>query len=185
MLGVQLSYLVLIVARNKTKTIKERTLHIYLPSIEMVDEWKRLAENEGMSLSKFVQEHVQDNLLQQDEGYESRISLIQTNQKLMEENEKFRSRVEMLETVVSKLDDELKSYRRMPFEEGTEGERTFNKRLLSLFRENKEVSYDDVHALLGIDPRDTKAVKGIEAELDAMVDYGLVKETRNGWRWTI
>jgi hypothetical protein len=185
MLGVQLSYLVLIMARDKTKTIKERTLHIYLPSIEMVEEWKRLAGSEGMSLSKFVQEHVQDNLFQQDEGYESRVSLVQMNQKLMEENEKFRSRVEMLETVVSKLDDEMKSYRRMPFEEGSEGERTFDKRLLSLFRDHKEVCYDEIHGLLGINPRDTRAVKGIEAEIDAMVDYGLVKETRKGWRWTI
>ena len=67
----------MIVARDKTKTIKERTLHIYLPSIEMVDEWKYLAKSEGMSLSKFVQEHVQDNLLQQDEGYETRVSPIQ------------------------------------------------------------------------------------------------------------
>jgi hypothetical protein len=40
--------------RGKTKTIKERTLYVYLPSLEMAEEWKRRAEKAGESLSKFI-----------------------------------------------------------------------------------------------------------------------------------
>jgi len=33
--------------RGKTETIKERTVYIYLPSLEMVEDWKRRAERVG------------------------------------------------------------------------------------------------------------------------------------------
>ncbi len=185
MSGVTLSILGLVMARDKTKTIKERTLHIYLPTIEKVDEWKQLAKDEGTSLSKFVYEHTQDNLLQSQEGYESRVGLIDTNQKLVEENSKLHSRVEMLEVVVSRLDEEMKSYRRMPFEEDLKGSKDFDSRLMSLFKERHEIAYEELYGLLGIDPRDTKAVKGIGVELDKMMEHGIIKETRKGWRWMI
>ncbi|MEM2183609.1 MAG: methyltransferase MtaB domain-containing protein [Candidatus Bathyarchaeia archaeon] len=32
------------VSGGKTETIKERTVYIYLPSLEMVEDWKRRAE---------------------------------------------------------------------------------------------------------------------------------------------
>ncbi|MCK4717107.1 MAG: hypothetical protein KAT70_00450 [Thermoplasmata archaeon] len=158
-------------------------MNVYLPSLEKVEEWKQLAKKERMSLSKFVIEHVEDNILQNEVGYESKVALVNKSQKLREENEQFRDRVAMLETVVKRLDDELKSYRRMPFADGRGGPKDFDDRLMSLFKEHREIAYEELHGLFGIDPRDTEAVKAIEVEMDGMVRHGLVKETRRGWRW--
>ena len=48
--------------RGKTETIKERTVYIYLPSLEMVEDWKHRAERAGVSLSKFVVERILDSI---------------------------------------------------------------------------------------------------------------------------
>ena len=53
--------------RDKTETIKQRAIYVYLPSIEMAEEWKKRAEKAGISISKFVIEHV-ENSLRQEEG---------------------------------------------------------------------------------------------------------------------
>ena len=55
-------------SRGKTKTIKQRVIYVYLPSLEMVEDWKRRAERAGVSLSKFVIERVEDSI-RREEGY--------------------------------------------------------------------------------------------------------------------
>ena len=64
--------------RGKTETIKERAVYVYLPSIEMVDDWKRRAGKAGTPLSKFVMERVEDSIKREDgeEGYLNRLELI-------------------------------------------------------------------------------------------------------------
>ncbi|MCW4019937.1 MAG: hypothetical protein NWF14_01720 [Candidatus Bathyarchaeota archaeon] len=41
-------------SKGKTGTIKERAIYVYLPSEEMVEIWKKLAESQGVSLSKLA-----------------------------------------------------------------------------------------------------------------------------------
>ncbi|MGQ9759511.1 MAG: hypothetical protein ACUVQ5_02940 [Candidatus Methanomethylicaceae archaeon] len=36
--------------RGKTKTIKQRAIYVYLPSLEMVRDWKERAEKAGLRL---------------------------------------------------------------------------------------------------------------------------------------
>jgi len=48
--------------RGKTETIKQRSIYVYLPSLEMVVDWKRRAERAGVSLSRFVYERVEDSI---------------------------------------------------------------------------------------------------------------------------
>ena len=69
---------------GKTETIKQRTIYVYLPSIEMVGHWKELAESQGVSISKFVISHVENSLRQDEEGFRSRSNLVEENQKLRE-----------------------------------------------------------------------------------------------------
>ena len=35
-------------SRGKTETIKQRAIYVYLPSLEMVEDWKRRAERAGV-----------------------------------------------------------------------------------------------------------------------------------------
>ena len=89
--------------RRKTETIKERTVYVYLPSEEFVDEWRRYAKASGKSLSRFVFEIVEDYIRKsEDKSFESRLELIKKLRSLEEEvkqlrDEKLRKLVENLE----------------------------------------------------------------------------------------
>ena len=76
---------------GKTDTIKQRSIYVYLPSHDMVQRWKTLAKNSGTSISKFVAEHVENSLREEEAEYKSRGTLIEENRKLSEAlNEKER-----------------------------------------------------------------------------------------------
>ncbi|RLG91768.1 MAG: hypothetical protein DRO36_03405, partial [Candidatus Hecatellales archaeon] len=72
---------------GKTGTIKDRTVYVYLPSLGMVEDWKRRAEKAGVSLSKFIVERVEDSIRQEEgeEGYLSRLELVRRLRKAEEE----------------------------------------------------------------------------------------------------
>ncbi|MBU0684424.1 MAG: hypothetical protein KJ653_01045, partial [Candidatus Thermoplasmatota archaeon] len=57
------------------KTLKDREVNLYLPTVEMVDEWKTEAEKHGLSLSKFVVEVVDDALRKSPKGLTPREQL--------------------------------------------------------------------------------------------------------------
>ena len=102
---------------RKTETIKQQAIYVYLPTVEMIDKWKKRADGVGVSISKFVIEHV-ENSLRQEEGeadYESRLELIEKNKMLQEENLDLQKRGKMLDTVVERLEGELREYRVKPF----------------------------------------------------------------------
>jgi hypothetical protein len=45
--------------QGKTKTIRERTVNTYLPTLELVEEWKQAAREADMSLSRYIIEVVE------------------------------------------------------------------------------------------------------------------------------
>jgi hypothetical protein len=92
--------------RGKTETIKQRSIYVYLPSNDIVNEWKNLAKKSGASVSKFVQEHVMNSLRQEKmEGYEPRIELIKKLQITKEENDKLREENRILISAYERLDE--------------------------------------------------------------------------------
>lgn len=93
---------------GKTETIKQRAIYVYLPSLGMVERWKALAEGAGTSVSRFVVEHVENSLRQDEEGYRSRGSLIEENRRLREDLREREKRVRHLEMLVEKLEEDLR-----------------------------------------------------------------------------
>lgn len=73
----------------KTDTIKQRAIYVYLPSIETANRWKKIADDEKISISKFVMEHV-ENSLNQAKDHIPRAELIENLQNLKEENDELR-----------------------------------------------------------------------------------------------
>jgi len=63
--------------RGKTETIKNRAVYVYLPSLEMAEDWRKRAERAGVSISRFVVERVEDSIRREEgeEGYLSRMEL--------------------------------------------------------------------------------------------------------------
>jgi len=172
--------------RGKTRTIKERAIYVYLPSLEMVGDWKSRADKAGISISKFVLERVGDSLRREEgeEGYLSRLELIKRLRDTEEELKRLREDNRMLKMLVENLDKELKRYRAAPFlEEGFAGVRMFDRDLIELLKGGRSYSDDEILAGMSIDPSDSELVKAVSRQLEALEAYGLVEYVGRSWRW--
>jgi len=171
--------------RRKTETIKERAIYVYLPSLEMVKDWKSRAEKVG-SISKFVIERVEDSIRREEgeEGYLSRLELIKKLSDAEEELKKLRGENRLLKKLAENLDNELRRYRAKPFiEEGFEGVRRFDRDLIELFRRGGSYTQEEILAHLNIDPSDSDLVKAMTKQLEALEGYGLLEYKGRGWKW--
>jgi len=172
--------------RGKTDTIKDRAIYVYLPSLEMVENWKRGAERAGVSISRFVVERVEDSIRREegDESYLSRAELVKRLRSTEEELKKLREENRLLKRLVENLDNELKRYRAQPFlQETFEGVRRFDRDLVELLRRGGSYTQEEILAHLNIDPSDVDLVKAVDRQLEALEAYGLVEYRGRGWRW--
>jgi len=171
---------------GKTATIKQRTIYVYLPSIEMVKDWKERAKRAGMSLSKFIIERVEDSIRREegDEAYLSRLELIKRLREAEEEIRRLRKENKMLKMLVENLEKELRLHRARSFlEEDFVGVRRFSRELIDLLKERKALGPDEILELLNIDPAETELVKAINKQLEILEEYGLVEYSGRKWRW--
>ncbi|RLI76797.1 hypothetical protein DRP04_12305 [Archaeoglobales archaeon] len=171
---------------GKTGTIKKRTVYIYLPTEEMVEDWKKRAEKSGCSLSKFIIERVEDSIRKEEDGsYLTRLELINRIKKLEDENRKLREENKTLKLALQNLENELRRYRARPFlEEDFEGIRSFDRDLIELLRGAKRpVTDDEILAGLNIKPTEVELIKAISKQLERLEMYGLVEFTGRGWVW--
>jgi len=172
--------------RRKTETIKERSVYVYLPSLEMADDWKQKAEKGGVSISKFVIERVEESIRGEEgeEGYLGRAELVKKLRDAEEELKKARNENRLLKKLAENLDNELRRYRAQPFlEESFEGVRKFDKDLVELLRKGGSYTQEDILAHLNIDPSDSDLMKAVSKQLEALEGYGLLEYRGRGWRW--
>jgi len=172
--------------KRRTETIKDRAVYVYLPSLEMVEDWKQRAEKSGFSISKFVVERVEDSIRREEgeEGYLSRGELIKKLRDAEEELKKLRNENRLLKKLTENLDNELRRYRAQPFlEEAFEGVRRFDRDLIELLRRGGSYTQEQILAHLNIEPSDTDLVKAVGNQLEALEGYGLLEYKGRGWKW--
>ena len=172
--------------KRKTETIKDRAIYVYLPSLEMVEDWKARAEKGDVSISKFVIERVEDSIRREEgeEGYLGRAELIKKLRDAEEELKKLRNENRLLKKLTENLDNELRRYRAQPFiEEAFEGVRRFDRDLIDLFRRGGSYTQEQILAHLNIDPSDSDLVKAVSNQLEALEGYGLLEYKGRGWKW--
>ncbi|HVX02040.1 MAG TPA: hypothetical protein VHA09_02700 [Nitrososphaera sp.] len=177
----------------KNKQLTDRAIYVYLPTVEMAQEWKALADKASVSISKFVIEHVENSLTQEEDrrgSYASRADLLKQLKEKEEQITKLAQDNRLLKMLAENLDKELKRYRAQPFlqddnEEKVrfEGIRAYDRELVELLKTAKTVDSDLLLKQLGISPKDTDLVKAINKQLHALQVYGLVEPTARGWRW--
>lgn len=172
---------------GKTETIKERSIYVYLPSHDMVRRWKRLADKQGTSISKFVIEHVESSLHKEEglkSGFKARAELLKRVEELGEENAELKKEVRMLRLAMDKLEEELRGYRAKPFAaKEYRGMRGFERKLGELLMSRKRIRGEEIFDLLGIDPRDREVTKAVYEQLKLLEAFGFVKAVADGWRW--
>ncbi len=172
--------------KGKTKTIKLRSIYVYLPSQTMAQNWKDKAEKAGISISKFVTDKVEDSIRKEqgEEGYLTRLELIKKLSKQEEELKQLRQNNRMLKRLVENLDNELKGYRAQPFlDESFSGIRKYDKELIDLLKEGGSITGEELLIKLNIEPSQTDLVKAINKQLEMLENYGLVEYVGRGWKW--
>lgn len=170
----------------KTKSINERYVYAYLPSVEMVKDWKARAKKSKVSISQFVYEHVTNSLRQEDgeESYKPRAELIEELRKKDEVIEKLTRENAITRLALERVESELRRYRAEPFlEDNFSGMRKYDKRLIEVLKEGEVVDDDCLLRALRIKVRETDLIKAVSNQLNNLEAYGLVEKTRRGWRW--
>jgi hypothetical protein len=167
----------------KKKELKQRAIYVYPPA-DMADKWKTSAEEASTSISKFVIEHVENSLNSEDEGYSSRVALIDEVKHLREKIKEREQRVDHLEILVEKLEEDLRFYRSKMFtDENFSGVRQYDKKLISILREPGAHSDDEILNRLRINPSESEVMKAVSNQLVNLVANGLVRQTGKGWVW--
>ncbi len=170
---------------GKTETIKKRAIYVYLPSVEQKERWEEYARKQGTSISKFVVEHVENSLREEEEpSYKSRGDLWRMAKESKDQLDKVTREKKVLELALERLEAELRRYRAQPFlEEDFMGVRGYQKELVEILREGKVVGSGEILSRLGIDPSEQEAVKAVAKQLENLEGYGLVKSSPKGWKW--
>lgn len=170
---------------GKTETIKERSIYVYLPSVEQKKRWDEYAQKQGVSVSKFVVGHVENSLGQiEDPSYKSIGDLFQEVRLLKEQLEKQAREKHILEVALERLEEELRKYRAQPFlDEKFVGIRHYQKELVKVLREGRLVSSEEILSRLRIKPSEGEAVKAVSKQLENLEGYGVVRSSPKGWKW--
>jgi len=174
-------------SKNKTETLKQRAIYVYLPSSEMAEEWKRRANEEGVSISKCVVERVGGDLSREEEDKErclTRLELINRLKEADEEIKRLNEENRLLRRVVESLDSELRMQRAREFiVDDFQGKREIERELVELLKSGKTLSESQILGGLNIKPEQVELIKAIRNELYTLASYGIVENSPRGWRW--
>lgn len=168
----------------------QRRVDVYLPTPDDKDRWRVIAEDRGMTLSKWIIAVVEE-VLQQNEGARPREVLLKEINELKEEIAGLMERNRQQATIIDQLEKEVRRYRSQPFlAEDFEGIREFDKELVKVLRESraidgkpKPINDQDIMKYLGVGLGESEAVKALSRQLAILESYGLVESTTKGWRW--
>jgi len=178
-------------ALNKTKTTRKRSITIYPPTQEMKDKWFKTAKQEGLSVSNFTIEAVEDYILER-KGFTSKDKLSKKLKNISEQNDRLRNenielqkKVDMLNMLTDRYEKQLQDYRNKTFIENGkfEGIREYQQNLIDLFKQKSSIAEDEIIDLLHIDSHDVETLKAISKQIELLEDFGVVEKIRGGWRW--
>jgi hypothetical protein len=170
---------------GKTETIKQRSIYVYLPSIEQKERWEEVARKQGVSISRFVVEHVENSLMQEeDESFRSRGVLEREIVELKKQLRELGRKNRVLEVAFDRLEDELRGYRNRPFlDEDFVGVRRYQRELIEILREGRFVSNSEILDRLGVKVTDQDSVKVVSKQLENLEGYGIIRSSPKGWKW--
>jgi hypothetical protein len=170
---------------RKSETIKERTVSVYLPDKLMLTEWKRVASEKGIPLSRFIVQGIEESLKENGDGERyTRRDIIERNQELERENGALRKEVEIKTKAFEALDRELQNLRDQPWlNPSVDASSKFNQELIKLLRSKRRIYFDDLLPSLGVKPTEIDSVKAINNQIGVLIGYGIIIQDLKGWRW--
>ena len=161
------------------KDYTDRQLSLIFPSHADRERWRDIAIAQKMTLTKWIYEMVEGRLAEESEPAQEiasqRTSLKAENRKLKRDLEKEDARLRELETEIFKLQHAnlLNNI----------GLRDYSIKVIEVLRSGGLWPNRELLVELGVNPDDAYAIQIVTNQLQALQDFGLVKESARGWRW--
>lgn len=176
---------------GKTDTIKERTICVYAPSLELKTKWEEIAKRNSTSLSKWIIKNIEDTMQEAKEGVKSKDELLKENQSLKKEIADLLKEYKQTKIIRDNLEREIRKYRAEPFQKIVkDGDRKFDKELIDILRNtkgvdgnNRFIDNDEILSRLNISPQETDYIQSIYNQLTIFEEYNLLESSTKGWRW--
>ncbi|HWG92285.1 MAG TPA: hypothetical protein VNZ52_15660 [Candidatus Thermoplasmatota archaeon] len=175
------------------KSIAQRRIEIYLPSVGTREEWVAAAEKRGVSLSEFVFDVVHTALTGQ--GGDLRLATSELRKQvdaLTGQVADQQRRIEELEAQKARLENDIEGYRAELFLTRTPGGGDpvvkVDRRLLQVFIDAKDrdgaprpVTEEELRKRFRLTPKDIAGNKALNIQVGILETFGLIKRTKWGW----
>jgi hypothetical protein len=173
--------------QGKTETIRQRKIDVYLPTVELMQQWKHAAEKSGMPLSKYILEVVEQHRMGAVMVTMPPALLEEKANKLEKEMAALQMRFDTLnlafhnqEVELSRLSSAYQSAR------GGSVDVTMVKDLVQVLQRGPKNGFHiiDLMESMRFDKNDSVMIKKWSDGLNFLLDVGLVrKDTDGNLRW--
>lgn len=164
------------------KEYRGRTATVYLPAGEILTAWQNEAKQGGATISDYIFEMVEKARRPADD--QARPELVRENSDIKTLNRKLEQEVNLLKANLEIMQAEVYKQRFAGFEQvDAPGVHSYDKALVDMLKRGKILDSQEILGSLGINPRDSQAVKLVSNQLEELKRFGLVSESIQGWRW--
>jgi len=151
------------------------TATVYLPAGAILSEWQKEAAQGGATISEYIFEMVEKA---------RRPDLVRENSDLKTLSRKLELEVNLLKTNLEIMQTEVYKQRFTGFDQvDAPGMHSYDRALVDMLKRSKVLDSQEILGGLGIDPRDSQAVKLVSNQLEELKRFGLIRESPHGWRW--
>src|SRR5688572_11447556 len=173
---------------DRTLTVKQRRIDVYLPTLEAKQRWNAEAAKRNQSISQLVFELVELALQPAEEPSEPREDFEAKASKLAQEVDALRRRNEELESLHQRATQDLAEYRATEFLGGNPVKR-LDARLVKFLSEAKTktgesrpVDQPELVRALRIKGSETE-LKSLAAQLELLELHEVIRKGAKGWTW--
>ena len=164
------------------KEFRGRTATVYLPAEENLTAWQKEAAQGGATISEYIFEMVEKARRPAEDAV--RPDLVRENSDLKTLNRKLEQEVNLLRANMEIMQTEVYKQRFAGFEQvDAPGTHSYDRALVDMLKRGKVLDSQEILGGLGIDPRDSQAVKLVSNQLEELKRFGLIRESPHGWRW--
>ncbi len=169
---------------GKTATIRERVAVVYLPTKEMLEDWRKEAEKHDMSLSSFITEIVDGAIRKKTVGVTPREELEKRLNDALSELKIMKGKVESADVALKRADETIADYRkRLERTVPDELDAGITSQLVSAFMKKGTILVEEIPGKAGVDLNDHEGMVKIRLSLNFLKAGGLVENRVFDWRW--
>jgi len=172
--------------QGKTETIRQRKVDVYLPTTELLQQWKAAADASGMPLSKYVLEVVEQHRQGVQKLSMSPFMLEEKANRLEKEVTDLRLRLETIQSAFRNQEVELThlSGDYMKAREGCIDIPMVRKMVQALCNAPKEgLHYEDMWKVMKVDHNDADQMERWSRAINFLLDVGLAAKSDEGMFW--